>query len=87
MKLFMSSQSRGRKPYVRHKKTYRRHRRDDRKRKGGANSGDGSSSGEYCITAEGGKMDPARVGPYTVSRCIGKGLHELKNRCFEDGQY
>ena len=28
---------------------------------------------------KGGKMEPVRMGPYTISRCIGKGLYELKN--------
>ena len=26
-----------------------------------------------------GKVGPAWMGPYTISRCIGKGLYELKN--------
>ena len=28
---------------------------------------------------KGRKMEPAQIGPYTISRCIGKGLYELKN--------
>ena len=28
---------------------------------------------------KGGKMEPVRMGPYTINRCIGKGLYALKN--------
>ena len=28
---------------------------------------------------KGGKMEPAWMGLYTINRCIGKGLYELKN--------
>lgn len=28
---------------------------------------------------KGGEMDPVQMDPYTFSRCIGKGLYEVKN--------
>ena len=28
---------------------------------------------------KGGKMEPLRLGPYTINRCLGKGIYELKN--------
>ena len=28
---------------------------------------------------KGGKMEPLRLGPYVINRCLGKGIYELKN--------
>ena len=28
---------------------------------------------------KGGKMEPLRLGPYTINRCLSKGIYELKN--------
>ena len=28
---------------------------------------------------KGGKMEPLRLGPYTINQCLGKGIYELKN--------